>query len=952
MATEAEKSAVDQIAPPPAPVVAPFAPPAPPAVVAMSSVPVPLAPAPPPSVSPTVPAYGAPFFVAQPSLVAPPPVLAVAGGPAPGTAVGAGPDSAHLVAPAAAPVHPVTQRLAESQIRGAAGGNAAAHRGRGSPRRRPSSSYRSAHRGGRGGWWGGHGHGRGGPSEMQQLREDNPGMLAAAMHNALNGAPNLGSSLAPAAPTPAPAPVNVQAPAAPLAAPVPHASTYPRVPAPGGDRAPHASLRPVSAAPYPPLPWIPPLPDTGFVGAGGGGARGAFVPPRQRADVPSAQHMVSRNITASLRAAHLPSAPDAIVLPMVRLALSCTASDPLSRPTVTDLLRSIKGLKRSLSALPRPAVPGNGGTSRDGAARGGGAGEQQGGENGDGQRFSQNALDAKLDWLLEEEDSGSDRLLSLRPAPAHWQTLLQNSLAPFLYPLLLSHSPSAAARQAALNGTTAACNVSALAAEAVAYEAARGSGGEGGGASGGDGGGASGEVSTADVSAPPGAAGDVTTPKELARYTDIIDARSRRNQSDANEASVLEAEAAQWKQRTYQQRGFMYQFSRTRSQTDLLATQPCLPSSPSQTDALAAFCQLAGNTSQAGGYLAMTMDDVEAAVFTEEPRELLEPPPDDALPVLLTWCSQPLYGELDAGMVWAWAEYHRVHAPVHRFLFYDMAAWTPTLSTLFRPYFAAGIAEITDMSAGHRLGFHAGSGPKGFLSKHQTLAGNDCIFRSLASSRWVTLHDTDEFLAPVLPHSLPSLLATHRHAPWLSHGALVVDLSVCEGAGDVEGSDGRTGSRVGGETQGRGGQGADTDAEGEAAGEGAEAEAKRKSVEVLSKLVFRQPEVWCMQDGSQERIDPAVCEDWRGHRKVIVNPRKTSVMSIHMVREPQTGGVVLNAATHLRHYHLSGVVNPVNKRCSTVVPPGESHVWFVRDTTIADRVWMIANASAPQPLLL
>ncbi|CAI5987330.1 unnamed protein product [Closterium sp. NIES-64] len=468
------------------------------------------------------------------------------------------------------------------------------------------------------------------------------------------------------------------------------------------------------------------------------------------------------------------------------------------------------------------------------------------------------------------------------------------------------------------------------------------------------------------------------------RYTDIIDARSRRNQSDANEASVLEAEAAQWKQRTYQQRGFMYQFSAYRisssrfvllgiSSLDFLwqkEGEGCrwvgrdgsrvsgtvlyrdFMRPKSKTDALAAFCQLAGNTSQAGGYLAMTMDDVEAAVFTEEPGELLEPPPDDALPVLLTWCSQPLYGELDAGMVWAWAEYHRVHAPVHRFLFYDMAAWTPTLSTLFHPYFAAGIAEITDMSAGHRLGFHAGSGPKGFLSKHQTLAGNDCIFRSLASSRWVTLHDTDEFLAPVLPHSLPLLLATHRHAPWLSHGALVVDLSVCEGAGDVEGSDGRTGSRVGGETQGRGGQGADTDAEGEAAGEGAEAEAKRKSVEVLSKLVFRQPEVWCMQDGSQERIDPAVCEDWRGHRKVIVNPRKTSVMSIHMVREPQTGGVVLNAATHLRHYHLSGVVNPVNKRCSTVVPPGESHVWFVRDTTIADRVWMIANASAPQPLLV
>ncbi|CAI5462905.1 unnamed protein product, partial [Closterium sp. Yama58-4] len=123
--------------------------------------------------------------------------------------------------------------------------------------------------------------------------------------------------------------------------------------------------------------------------------------------------LVAGSITANLRAAHLPSAPDAMVLPMVRLALSCTASDPLSRPTVTDLLRSIKALKRSLSALPRAALPPNAGASGDGdmqnAAGGKGAAEQQGGEHRDVVlgNFSQNALDAKLDWLLEEEDSGS-----------------------------------------------------------------------------------------------------------------------------------------------------------------------------------------------------------------------------------------------------------------------------------------------------------------------------------------------------------------------------------------------------------------------------------------------------------------------------------------------------------------------------------------------------------------
>ncbi|CAI5506815.1 unnamed protein product [Closterium sp. Naga37s-1] len=442
----------------------------------------------------------------------------------------------------------------------------------------------------------------------------------------------------------------------------------------------------------------------------------------------------------------------------------------------------------------------------------------------------------------------------------------------------------------------------------------------------------------------------------------------------------------------------------------------------------------------------------------------LEPPPGASLPVHLTWCSQPLYGTLDAGPVWAWPEYHRVHANVSRFLFYDMAAWSPALSALFAPYFAAGIAAVTDMSGGQRFGFHAGEGALSFITKHQTLAGNDCIFRSLLTSRWVTLHDTDEFLSPVPPHSLHSLLATHAHAPWLSHGALVVEPSMCQeeregalapaGAAAVAPADAAAVAAGGGTreagaavnasnsheetapgTAGNGMQGGEAQWD-----EAAVAEAKRRAIEVLSRLVFRRPEVWCVRDRAEgQQIDSNLCDDWRGHRKLILNPRKvtrpalsgfllpprrlifslpdaslwftfspqwsrtadgwgpepqkggvvpntsspishplashphspsqtetevmsihkarepekgsvTEVMSIHKAREPEKGGVVLNAGTELRHFHLPGVVNPVNVHCQTLVPPGEDHVWFVRDTTIADQLRLLANASALQPL--
>ncbi|CAI5521722.1 unnamed protein product [Closterium sp. Naga37s-1] len=299
MATEAARSVVDLghtaesvLAPPPAPAApaaeAPTAPPVPLAAAAPSTAPVQLASAPPPSLPLPLgaPAPDAPAPVAPQPPAASPLVQAAAGVPAPGTAVGASHDPAHQVALASAPVQPVAQPRAESHSRGVAGGSAAAHRGRGSPRRRPSPSYRNAHRGGRGGWWGGHGRGREAPSEMQQLRDDFPGMLAAAMREALNSASN---------------PVAAQAPPTPHAVPAPSAQAYPQGPGPAVGRAPPPASRSVAAAPYPPLPWIPPVPNTGFVGAGGGEARGPFHPLRRVDEGPTAPPPPALPVPAAAR---------------------------------------------------------------------------------------------------------------------------------------------------------------------------------------------------------------------------------------------------------------------------------------------------------------------------------------------------------------------------------------------------------------------------------------------------------------------------------------------------------------------------------------------------------------------------------------------------------------------------------------------------------------------------
>ncbi|CAI7775504.1 unnamed protein product, partial [Closterium sp. NIES-53] len=102
-------------------------------------------------------------------------------------------------------------------------------------------------------------------------------------------------------------------------APAPNDQAYSQVHAPAAARAPPASVRPVSAAPYPPLPWIPPVSGTGFVGAGGGEARGAFVPPRQVVDVPSAPPPPTLPLPAAAQSTGLVQVPTVTLSQLWRL---------------------------------------------------------------------------------------------------------------------------------------------------------------------------------------------------------------------------------------------------------------------------------------------------------------------------------------------------------------------------------------------------------------------------------------------------------------------------------------------------------------------------------------------------------------------------------------------------------------------------------------------------------
>eukprot|EP00475_Leptophrys_vorax_P001925 TRINITY_DN11102_c0_g4_i1.p1 TRINITY_DN11102_c0_g4~~TRINITY_DN11102_c0_g4_i1.p1 ORF type:complete len:484 (+),score=-17.01 TRINITY_DN11102_c0_g4_i1:30-1454(+) len=446
-------------------------------------------------------------------------------------------------------------------------------------------------------------------------------------------------------------------------------------------------------------------------------------------------------------------------------------------------------------------------------------------------------------------------------------------------------------------------------------------------------------ISSPSEDGPVRQAADVATLYEASTWTDVQEySAQRQSQSELSFVDVaLRREASQLRQRTYQQRGALFRFSAYRMDRRQFAVLGVLGETVGwfkqgegcqwrgddgaaingsswfrvlkhpmlKYDSIAMFCRLEADTPSAGGFLTATFDGVPVAVMAEQPDEPMAPP--SPLPSAVTWCSQPMYGAIGAQRVWEWMAYHRAMASVDTWHFYDMGGWTPELADRLREYFDAGRATLTDLTEGARFGFQAGQGSMRFSHRHQVLSNNDCVFRSAMTAQWVTLHDMDEYLDAVPPHTIQSVLAKHADKPWLSHGAYAFEASYCD-----------------------------------------QSAAARPDALAIEKFVWRRKKVWCVE--KPDNMTDDLCLDWMGHRKVIVNPRKSSVVSIHVVYEPNPGGAVLSASTELRHLHLAGTVSPSPQECVHVGgdngdPEMGAFSWLVKDTTLADRAVLVKEVS-------
>ncbi|CAI5951504.1 unnamed protein product [Closterium sp. NIES-64] len=324
-------------------------------------------------------------------------------------------------------------------------------------------------------------------------------------------------------------------------------------------------------------------------------------------------------------------------------------------------------------------------------------------------------------------------------------------------------------------------------------------------------------------------------------------------------------------------------------------------------------------TAAAGGAAAAAGDAGAAAgakvvVYTEGRGELSTPP--SPLPTPLTICSLLITNGVSPPRLREWLDYHRVAAGAARFVLYrhSKSHWPAELRQAVGEYERMGMVEVTDIVGTDK-------------EQEKFLALQDCLYRTSLSSTWTLPLDLDEYLSASPPATLPSLLSASSPSslaasPYLSLGAVRWSTEVCLEEADV----------VKVEREGIGGEGGEED-EADAAGDGGGRgnSSSTGAVFAVERAVFREPAPVCNADAAGEaavgaagggggEVDAALCEGDAGTRRVIVDPRKVALVSLHHPISSK-GGATLNAHTQARVNRFLGLssLKQAGRLCSSAV---------------------------------
>ncbi|CAI5467154.1 unnamed protein product [Closterium sp. Yama58-4] len=275
-------------------------------------------------------------------------------------------------------------------------------------------------------------------------------------------------------------------------------------------------------------------------------------------------------------------------------------------------------------------------------------------------------------------------------------------------------------------------------------------------------------------------------------------------------------------------------------------------------------CLLESPVQSPGGYLKARINSEILYPFRESKSEPITPA-TAPFKHKLCFCGPPMYGAMEPRVLLEWLDYHRVYAAADHFIFYDAGAVGVAVRRALQGYLARGVVEIT--------GFREAQQWDTWLYG-QSLAIQDCMYRSRRTAQWVFMQDFDEFLELLPPLTMPALLDKYHDRPWITYGCTVYNMSFCV---DTP----RDASAASNPTRRSG------DLRGAAAGGGGGGRRVHMEGLLIERMHFRWPHVYCMDT---QKYRPEHCLDQEGHRKYILNPRKVQAAQIHIVVKTEDAG--------------------------------------------------------------
>eukprot|EP00271_Cylindrocystis_brebissonii_P002894 TRINITY_DN13651_c0_g1_i2.p1 TRINITY_DN13651_c0_g1~~TRINITY_DN13651_c0_g1_i2.p1 ORF type:complete len:497 (-),score=54.21 TRINITY_DN13651_c0_g1_i2:717-2207(-) len=291
-----------------------------------------------------------------------------------------------------------------------------------------------------------------------------------------------------------------------------------------------------------------------------------------------------------------------------------------------------------------------------------------------------------------------------------------------------------------------------------------------------------------------------------------------------------------------------------------------------------------GGSGGGGGQLFMTIDREEVRVYQEKTSKSLPMSPYKSK---LTYCSSPIYGEINEERFMEWIEYHQITHGIDYFHLYDAGGITPSLRARLKPYINGRMMTITVVREINQFETWLWA---------QLLVVNDCAYRTRFSTQWALFMDLDEYLyVAEPPHSIQPILKDNEGSMWLTFGSQFFYTDKCTHSANVS----------------RGMQ----------------------QPWAVEQMVFRQADVHCKNVAKYG--NRTHCLEYDGHRKYIVDPRQIEVCGIHKVVQPAVGGLHTSSEdVHLNHFR--GLNTRKTKSCTQFIhdtdpiPPS-----WARDFTLA-----------------